>query len=376
MSGDQVRFDAPLPDLWDDAHAAGLDEPGLLLYRSNLLGSDLRITNFGGGNTSAKLDAKDPLTGEPVEVLWVKGSGGDLGSMKLDGFATLYLDKLAALKTLYRGLEHEDEMVGYLPHCTFNLNPRAASIDTPLHAFAPLPPCRPRPSRRGHRHRRVRRTREALTKEIYGDEIGWLPWQRPGFELGLKLGAMARANPNAIGVVLGSHGLFTWGRRPRRTATRPRCASSTRRSRWLAAKAQRSRPSAAPRVEALAARRAARCCGAADAGDPRPDRPRASARSATSTMRRRCWSSSIPSVSRRWRRSAPPAPIISCAPRSARWCCPRSDLPRSRRGDRHSTRRRRLPRRLCRLLRALQAARQSRRCAIPTRSSTSCPASA
>ena len=109
----------------------------MLLYRSNLLGSDLRITNFGGGNTSAKVDEQDPLTGEEVEVLWVKGSGGDLGSMKLDGFATLYLDKLEALKALYRGLEHEDEMVGYLPHCTFNLNPRAASIDTPLHAYLP-----------------------------------------------------------------------------------------------------------------------------------------------------------------------------------------------------------------------------------------------
>ena len=117
---------------WDDSRAAALDEPNLLLYRSNLLGSDLRITNYGGGNTSAKLMQIDPLTGERVEVLWVKGSGGDVGSMKLDGFSTLYMDKLRALKGLYRGLDHEDEMVGYLPHCTFNLNTRAASIDTPL----------------------------------------------------------------------------------------------------------------------------------------------------------------------------------------------------------------------------------------------------
>ena len=113
---------------WNPEHAATLDEPGLLLYRSNLLGSDLRITNYGGGNTSAKIKQKDPLSGEWADVLWVKGSGGDIGSMKLDGFATLYLDKLHALRGLYRGLAYEDDMVGYLPHCTFNLNPRAASI--------------------------------------------------------------------------------------------------------------------------------------------------------------------------------------------------------------------------------------------------------
>ena len=114
-----------------------MSEPELLLYRSNLLGSDKRITNYGGGNTSAKVMEKDPLTGETVEVLWVKGSGGDVGTIKLDGFATLYQARLEGLKKIYRGVEHEDEMVGYLPHCTFNLNPRAASIDTPLHAFVP-----------------------------------------------------------------------------------------------------------------------------------------------------------------------------------------------------------------------------------------------
>src|SRR5262245_8516784 len=126
-----------LADRWDAVATASMSEAEQLLYRSNLLGADKRITNYGGGNTSAKLEAKDPLTGETVEVLWVKGSGGDLGTMKLDGFATLYMEKLRALKTLYRGLAFEDEMVGYLPHCTFDLNPRAASIDTPLHAFVP-----------------------------------------------------------------------------------------------------------------------------------------------------------------------------------------------------------------------------------------------
>jgi rhamnose utilization protein RhaD (predicted bifunctional aldolase and dehydrogenase) len=114
-----------------------MSEPERLVYRSNLLGSDKRITNYGGGNTSSKITQKDPLTGNDVEVLWVKGSGGDVGSIKLDGFATLYMDRLEALKGLYRGRDHEDEMVGYLPHCTFNLNPRAASIDTPLHAYVP-----------------------------------------------------------------------------------------------------------------------------------------------------------------------------------------------------------------------------------------------
>ena len=132
MSGDHLRFDAPLPDLWDDEHAASLDDPALLLYRSNLLGSDLRITNFGGGNTSAKLSAADPLTGAPTKVLWVKGSGGDIGSMKLDGFATLYLDKLLGLRSVYRGLEHEDEMVRALSIIARSISIRARLRSTPL----------------------------------------------------------------------------------------------------------------------------------------------------------------------------------------------------------------------------------------------------
>jgi rhamnulose-1-phosphate aldolase/alcohol dehydrogenase len=210
MGGDHVRFDAPLPDLWDDERAAFLDEPGLLLYRSNLLGSDLRITNFGGGNTSAKVTAADPLTGAPTQVLWIKGSGGDIGSMKLDGFATLYLDKLLGLRSRYRGVEHEDEMVALFDHCTFNLNPRATSIDTPLHGFIPH-------AHVDHVHAdaviaiAASENAEALTREIYRRELGYLPWQRPGFDLGLKLGAMAEANPDMRGVVLGGHGLFTWG---------------------------------------------------------------------------------------------------------------------------------------------------------------------
>jgi rhamnulose-1-phosphate aldolase/alcohol dehydrogenase len=204
------KDDVAPPDRWDEARAAGLSEPELLLYRSRLLGSDLRITNYGGGNTSAKLDETDPLTGAPVSVLWVKGSGGDLGSIQLDGFATLYVSRLHQLKGRYRGLAHEDEMADSLSHCTFRSNPRATSIDTPPHCFIP------------HRHVdhvhaeaiiaiAAARNGERLTREALGDEIGWIPWQRPGFDLGLAAGRRAEENPKLEGLVLGSHGLVTWG---------------------------------------------------------------------------------------------------------------------------------------------------------------------
>ena len=198
-----------LENRWDDAAAAKLDEPGKLLYRSNLLGADKRITNYGGGNTSAKVLETDPLTGEKVLVMWVKGSGGDVGTIKLDGFSTLYMDKLEALKGIYKGVEDEDRMVGFLPHCTFNLNPRAASIDTPLHGFVPF-------KHVDHMHPDAiiaiaasKNSRE-LTSQIFGDDIGWLPWRRPGFQLGLDLEVFVKAHPKAKGVVLESHGLFTW----------------------------------------------------------------------------------------------------------------------------------------------------------------------
>ncbi len=200
---------ALLENRWNDAHAATLDEPGRLLYRSHLLGADKRITNFGGGNTSAKVMQPDPLHGEPAEVLWVKGSGGDVGTMKLDGFATLYMEKLRHLKSLYRGEEREDEMVGYLPHCTFNLNPRAASIDTPLHAFIPF-------AHVDHMHPdaviaiAATAISRALTEKIFGGEIGWLPWRRPGFQLGLDLERFVQQHPRAKGAVLAGHGLITW----------------------------------------------------------------------------------------------------------------------------------------------------------------------
>nr|MDH4441603.1 bifunctional rhamnulose-1-phosphate aldolase/short-chain dehydrogenase [Rhizobium sp.] len=198
-----------LESRWDDAYAAKLDEPGKLLYRSNLLGADKRITNYGGGNTSAKVMEVDPLTGETIKVLWVKGSGGDVGTIKLDGFATLYQHKLDALKGIYKGVDDEDRMVGFLPHCTFNLNPRAASIDTPLHGFVPF-------THVDHMHPdaiiaiAASKNSKELTQTIFGSEIGWLPWRRPGFQLGLDLEAFVKANPTAKGVVLESHGLFTW----------------------------------------------------------------------------------------------------------------------------------------------------------------------
>ncbi len=198
-----------LDNRWEEAATDGMSESELLLYRSNILGSDKRVTNYGGGNTSAKVMETDPLTGETVEVLWVKGSGGDIGSIRMDGFSTLYMDKLNALQSLYRGVEHEDEMVDLLPHCTFNLNPRAASIDTPLHAYVPR-------KHVDHVHAdaiiaiAASQNSRDLTQRVFGDRIGWLPWKRPGYELGLWLQAFCRDNPDADGVVLESHGLFTW----------------------------------------------------------------------------------------------------------------------------------------------------------------------
>jgi rhamnulose-1-phosphate aldolase/alcohol dehydrogenase len=202
--------------LWDDAKATALDTVERLIYRSNLLGSDQRITNTGGGNTSSKLQQTDPLTGEKVEVLWVKGSGGDLRTSKKENFSSLYMRGLERLRAVYetspnRGLKTkvEDSMVAAYPHCTFNLNPRAASIDTPLHGFVPYPHV-------DHTHPNAvisvaaAKDGEKLTKEIYGDDVFWLPWQRPGFDLGLKLHAMCQQYPKAKGAILGQHGLINW----------------------------------------------------------------------------------------------------------------------------------------------------------------------
>ena len=198
--------------LWDEKAAAAMagDEVALLIYRSNLLGADLRLTNYGGGNTSCKAMAKDPLTGRETEIMWVKGSGGDLGTLKRSGLAALYADRLLSLKNVYRGLEYEDEMVELFNHCIYDLNSKAPSIDTPLHGFLPF-------AHIDHLHPdaaiaiAAAKDGEAITKKLFDGKIGWVPWQRPGFDLGLKLRQCLDENPDIRGIMLGSHGLFTWG---------------------------------------------------------------------------------------------------------------------------------------------------------------------
>ncbi len=198
--------------LWDEEKAAsfGDDQVALFLYRSNILGADLRITNYGGGNTSCKTIEKDPLTNEEVEVMWVKGSGGDIGTLTRKGIAGLYTERLRNLKNVYGGLADEDRMVGLFDHCIFDLESKAPSIDTPLHGLLPF-------KHIDHLHPdaliavAAAKDSEAVTKEIWGDTMGWVPWQRPGFDLGLQLEKCLADNPGIRGIVLGSHGLFTWG---------------------------------------------------------------------------------------------------------------------------------------------------------------------
>src|SRR6202451_3737085 len=206
-----------LKDRWDEQIACSLDGPELLRYRSNLLGSDLRITNFAGGNTSSKVEETDQLTGEPVEVLWVKGSGGDLGSIKRSGFATLYQEKLLALEHLYRGQDTEDSMVEMYALCAFRNNPVAPSIDTPLHGFLPFPHV-------DHLHpdwgialaasANGKAKMEEFNRE-FSHTLVWVPWQRPGFELAMMMKRAVEANPGCDGILLGGHGLFTWGQTQR-----------------------------------------------------------------------------------------------------------------------------------------------------------------
>jgi rhamnose utilization protein RhaD (predicted bifunctional aldolase and dehydrogenase) len=195
--------------LWDDSIAAHLsnDELALLIYRSNLLGADLRLTNYGGGNTSVKIKSRDPLTPREVEVMWIKGSGGDLGTLKKSGLAALYMERLLSLKNAYRGLDHEDEMVELFNHCIFDLSSKAPSIDTPLHAFLPF-------KHIDHLHPdaaiaiAASRDGKKITRELFNGTIGWVEWQRPGFDLGLKLKKCLDENPGIRGIMLGSHGVY------------------------------------------------------------------------------------------------------------------------------------------------------------------------
>jgi rhamnulose-1-phosphate aldolase/alcohol dehydrogenase len=202
--------------LWDDAKAAGLDPVGRLVYRSNLLGADLRITNTGGGNTSSKISEKDPLSGKAVEVLWVKGSGGDLRTSTRENFSSLYMDRLFGLISRYKEMPNtgpktpaEDAQVALYPHCTFNLNPRASSIDTPLHAFIPH-------KHVDHMHPNAviavaaARNSERLVRDIYGDDMAYTPWLRPGFELGLRMQELCKSHPKVKAILLGQHGLINW----------------------------------------------------------------------------------------------------------------------------------------------------------------------
>ena len=198
--------------LWDEKKAAELkgDEVALLIYRSNLLGADLRLTNYGGGNTSCKVMSKDPLSGKETPVMWIKGSGGDIGTLKKSGLAALYVDRLNSLERVYRGLEHEDEMVELFNHCIYDLNSKAPSIDTPLHGFLPY-------KHIDHLHPdaaiaiAAAKDGKRITRELFNGAVGWVDWQRPGFDLGLKLRACIEATPGLRGIMLGSHGLFTWG---------------------------------------------------------------------------------------------------------------------------------------------------------------------
>ena len=198
--------------LWDEQKAAsfGDNQVDLFLYRSNILGADLRITNYGGGNTSCKTIETDPLTNEEVEIMWVKGSGGDIGTLTRSGIAGLYTKRLRDLKNVYQGLHDEDRMVGLFNHCIYDLDSKAPSIDTPLHGLLPF-------AHIDHLHPdaliavAAAQDSEKVTKEIWGDTMGWVPWQRPGFDLGLQLEKCLADNPGIRGIILGSHGLFTWG---------------------------------------------------------------------------------------------------------------------------------------------------------------------
>ena len=310
-----------LEDRWDHAVAATLDEAELLRYRSNLLGSDLRITNFAGGNTSSKIMETDPLTGEPVEVLWVKGSGGDLGSIKRTGFATLYQEKLLALERRYKGVDTEDEMAAMYPLCAFRNNPVAASIDTPLHGFLPFPHV-------DHLHpdwgialaasANGKAKMDEFNRE-FGHRLVWVPWQRPGFELAMMMKRAVEENPGCDGIVLGGHGLFTWGQTQRECYLNTLTVIDQ-----LGQFIERHGAKGTVRFggEAVQARADRRGTGGEDRAVPaRTHQRQAPLHRRASAMLRMCCSSSILRMRRSWRSWAPAARTTLSAPRSGRCLC-------------------------------------------------------
>ena len=308
--------------LWDDDYAAGLDAVERLVYRSNLLGADQRITNTGGGNTSSKIWQVDPLSGADVDVMFVKGSGGDLRTAKRENFASLYMDKLMQLRTVYEAAEVkgvktpiEDAMVGMYPHCVFNLNPRASSIDTPLHAFIPF-------RHVDHTHPNAviaiaaSSNGRALTQEIYGDDVVWLDWQRPGFDLGLVLAETIAANPGCVGIVLGGHGLINWADDDK-TCYDLSLTLIEKAARYLAERDLGASSFGGAKYGDLEPRRARRCWSKCCRGCVAWCRV-SIASSPPLSMMTTFSNSSIVSTRRGWLNWAHPAPITFCAPRSSR----------------------------------------------------------
>ena len=290
-----------------------------LVERSNRLGRDPKNTNYAGGNTSAKGTEVDPVTGEDVELLWVKGSGGDLGTLTESGLAVLRLDRMRALVDVYPGVEREDEMVAAFDYCLHGKGGAAPSIDTAMHGLVDA-------AHVDHLHPdsgiaiATAADGEALTKEIFGDKVVWVPWRRPGFQLGLDIAAIKEANPQAVGCILGGHGITAWGDTSEESETQ--LALDHRHRRGLHRRARQGR---AVRPGARRVRRAARGRASRQGRGHRPDRPRRSpprtgrwsATSPTATWSSTSWP---PPSTRAWPASARRAPTTSCAPRSSRWC--------------------------------------------------------
>ena len=329
--GERANATSAVKSRWREEEAESLRGLDRLVYRSNKLGEDLTLTNTGGGNTSSKLMEKDPLTGADVEVLWVKGSGGDLRTAKRDGFASLYLEKVRSMKALYLGhprrgpkTEIEDAMYPMYSHCVFNLNPRACSIDTPLHTLVPF-------KHVDHLHPNAviavaaSVNQEKLTREIYGDDVLYVPWQRPGFDIGLLIERLIKVHPKARGIVLGHHGMSSWSDDDK-TCYDTALEIVDRAARYIDAhdKGEKTfggrRHAALPDVNGAGPRR--RSCPGCAAGSPRCAGWWARCRTTSG-----CCASWAATTGRGWPHWARRARTTSCGPRSAR--CSRTGIPRA-----------------------------------------------